>query len=54
VDQLAAYSSHSDPLFYTLRFIDGLRGDIKSIVLVQHPQDLNTACVLASLQEEVG
>jgi hypothetical protein len=49
VDQLGAYTSHTDPMFYTLRFIDGLRDDIKSIVLVQRPKDLDTACVLASL-----
>src|SRR6185437_5464689 len=54
VDQLDAYSSPQDPLYFTLRFIDGLRDDIKSVVLVQRPQDLDTACALASLQEEVG
>jgi hypothetical protein len=54
VDQLSAYTSTTDPLYYTLTFIDGLRDDIKSIVLVQRPADLDTACVLASLQEEVG
>ena len=54
VDQLSAYTSSTDPLYYTLRFIDGLRDDIKSVVLVQRPQDLDTACVLAALQEEVG
>jgi hypothetical protein len=51
---LAAYTSTTDPLYYTLRFIDGLREDIKSIVLVQRPPDLDIACVLAALQEEVG
>jgi hypothetical protein len=54
VDQLAAYTTTTDPMYYTLRFIDGLRDDIKSIVLVQHPKDLDTAFVLAALQEEVG
>jgi hypothetical protein len=54
VDQLSAYTSSIDPLYYTLRFIDGLREDIRSIVLVQRPQDLDTACVLAALQEEAG
>jgi hypothetical protein len=54
VDQLSAYTSSTDPLYYTLRFIDGLREDIRSIVLVQRPQDLDTACVLAALQEEAG
>ena len=28
VDQLISYSPHADPLFYTQRFIDGLRSDI--------------------------
>jgi hypothetical protein len=54
VDQLATYTSTTDPMYYTMRFIDGLRDDIKSIVLVQHPQDLDTAFVLSALQEEVG
>jgi hypothetical protein len=54
VDQLKAYSTISDPLYYTMRFIDGLRDDIKSVVLVQRPHTLDTAFVLAQLQEEVG
>jgi len=36
-----------------LHFIDGLREDIKAIVKVQRPSVLDTACVLAQLQEEV-
>jgi hypothetical protein len=54
VDQLKAYSTISDPLYYTMRFIDGLRDEIKSVVLVQRPRNLDTAFVLAQLQEEVG
>jgi hypothetical protein len=54
VDQLKAYSQSTDPLFYTMRFIDGLRADIKSIVLVLRPKDLDTACTVALLQEEAG
>lgn len=54
VDQLSSYTTTTDPLYYTLRFIDGLKDDIKSVVLVQRPADLDTACVLATLQEEVG
>lgn len=34
VDQLAACSQSTDPMFFTMRFIDGLRADIKSTVLV--------------------
>jgi hypothetical protein len=54
VDQLSSYTTTTDPLYYTLRFIDGLRDDIKFVVLVQRPADLDTACVLAALREEVG
>jgi hypothetical protein len=54
VDQLKAYHSISDPLYYTMRFIDGLRDDVKSVVMVQRPKDLDTAFVLAQLQEEVA
>lgn len=37
----------------TNRFIDGLRDDIRAIVVVHRPQDLDTASSLALLQEEV-
>jgi hypothetical protein len=47
VDQLTAYSPNSNPLFFTTHFIDGLRHDIKSIVLVQRPKNFDTACRLA-------
>jgi len=50
VDQLAAYESHPDPLHYTMRFIDGLR-DVKATVLIRWSSDLDTAYVLAQLQE---
>jgi hypothetical protein len=54
VDQLNAYNLPSDLLYYTTKFIDGLRSDIKSVVLIQRPRDLDTAYVLAQLQEEVA
>ncbi|WVZ62778.1 hypothetical protein U9M48_012480 [Paspalum notatum var. saurae] len=54
VDQLHAYESHTDPLHYTMRFIEGLRPDLQASVLVQRPSDLDTAYVLARLQEEVA
>ena len=53
VDQLVAYEHSTDPKYYTIRFIDGLRDDIRSTVLVQRPSTLDTACSLALLQEEV-
>jgi hypothetical protein len=47
VDDLKAYVKHPDPLYYTQCFIDGLRDEIKFVVLVQRPSTLDTACVLA-------
>jgi hypothetical protein len=37
-----------------MRFMDGLRDDIRLVIMVQRPIDLDTAYVLAQLQEEVG
>jgi hypothetical protein len=51
VDLLVTYEHTTDPLYYTMKFIDGLRDDIKSVILVQRPGDLDTACSLALLQE---
>jgi hypothetical protein len=50
VDQVKAYSQSTDPMFYTMRFIDGLRADIKAIVLVLRPKDLDTTCTVVMLQ----
>lgn len=52
VDELGAYESRTDPLYYTMRFVDGLKYDIKSVVMVQRPQSLDAACALALVQEE--
>jgi hypothetical protein len=54
VEQLAAYTTHPDPLSYVTRFVDGLRDDIRRVILVAWPQTLDTACTLALLQEEVA
>ena len=54
VDQLSAYSNSTNPVYYTMRFIDGLFPEIKAVMLVQCPQNLDAACVLALLQEEAG
>ncbi|CAD6334072.1 unnamed protein product [Miscanthus lutarioriparius] len=52
IEQLSAYTPYPNTLSYTTRFIDGLHDDIRSVVLVQHPGDLDTACTLALLKEE--
>jgi hypothetical protein len=37
VDQLLAYGRNTDPVYYTMRFVDGLRADIRSAVHMQRP-----------------
>ena len=51
-EQLKAYNPNPDKLYFTTRFVDGLREDIRSVVMVARPQNLDTACTLALLQEE--
>ena len=43
-----------DPLYYTLKFVEGLKDDIKVVVMLQCPFDFDTVVVLAQLQEEAG
>jgi hypothetical protein len=54
VDLLVVYEHSSYHIYYTTRFVDGLKDDIKSVVLVQRPIDLDTTCTLALLQEEAS
>ncbi|XP_048535462.1 uncharacterized protein LOC125514216 [Triticum urartu] len=54
ISHLSAYSDSIHPYYYLTRFVEGLRADILAIVLVQRPPDLDTACALALLQEEVA
>jgi hypothetical protein len=49
VDQLLAYDHSSDYRYYTARFVDGLKDDVKLVVLVQRPLDLDSACTLTLL-----
>jgi hypothetical protein len=52
VDQLAAYETADNPLYYVMRFVDRLRDDIKLMVMIQRPSTLDIACALAMVQEE--
>jgi hypothetical protein len=52
IDQLLAYEPAANQRYYTTRFVDGLKDDIKSVILVQRPVDLDIACLLTLLQEE--
>jgi hypothetical protein len=51
VDQLAAYETVDNLLYYAMRFIDGLRDDIKPMVMIQRPVTLDSACDLVLVQE---
>jgi hypothetical protein len=54
MDQLAAYEPHLDTIHFTTRFLDGLHPQIRAVIAIQCPRDLDTAYSLALLQEEIG
>ncbi|XP_073357893.1 uncharacterized protein [Aegilops tauschii subsp. strangulata] len=54
INHLSSYSDTIHPFYFLTRFVEGLRPDIRAVVLVQRPPDLDTACALALLQEEVA
>ena len=41
-------------MYFTMCFIDGLKPEIKAIVIVQRPKTFDTACSQALLLEEVA
>lgn len=49
---MLAYESRTDPLYYTMCSVDGLKHDIKTVIMMQRPPNLDTACTLALVQEE--
>jgi hypothetical protein len=53
VDQLAAYESEANPLYYAMHFVDGLWDDIRNMVMIQCPPTYDSACALTLVQEEV-
>ena len=54
MNHLISYSELTHPYFFLTRFVEGLQADIRVVVMVQRPPDLDTACSLALLQEEVA
>jgi hypothetical protein len=52
IDHLSAYEANTDPLYYMMRFIDGLHDDVKVVIVVQRPSTQDTMCALALVQEE--
>lgn len=53
MNHLVSYSDTTHPYYFLTRFVEGLRSNIRAVVMVQRPMDLDTACSLALLQEEV-
>ena len=53
-DKLKAYQPNPDLHYYTTRFVDGFRHDIRMVVALQRPSDLDTAYTLTLLQEEMA
>lgn len=51
MNHLISYSDATHPLYFLMRFVEVLRSDIRAVVMVQRPGDLDTACALAILQE---
>jgi hypothetical protein len=51
--QLLAHENSLTANMITARFVDGLKDEIKTAVTIQRPSDLDTACSLAILQEDV-
>jgi hypothetical protein len=51
---LAAYDFDPNPLYYGMRFVDGLKEEIKSVVMIQRPSNLDSACALALVQKEAS
>jgi len=54
MDQISAYESRPDPIHYLTRFLDGLNPEVRVLVAIQQPRDLDTAYTLALLYEELG
>jgi hypothetical protein len=53
MNHLMSYHEDTHPYYFLTRFIEGLRQDIRAVVMIQRPADLDSACSLALLQEEV-
>lgn len=51
---MTAYDPDPDMLHYTTRFVDGLKYNVRMIVVVQRPIDSDTAYPIAVVQEEMG
>lgn len=54
VDQLTAYGHVTDPSYFAICFVDGLKDDVRILVALHRPTTFDTVAALALLQEEVA
>jgi hypothetical protein len=54
VDQLTAHGHVTEPVYYAMRFVDGLREDIRAAVSLHRPPTFDTDASLALLQDDLG
>jgi hypothetical protein len=47
--QLLAHENHLTTTMVTARFVDGLKDELKAVVIIQRPADLDATCSLALL-----
>jgi hypothetical protein len=45
------YNQAYDHVFFVTRFLNGIRDEIRSVITLHCPKDVETACALALLQE---
>jgi hypothetical protein len=50
--QLLLHDPSTSNVFFVARFLEGLREDIRSVIVIHRPQDMDTVCSLALMQEE--
>lgn len=51
--QLLSYDNALTPLYFLTKFVDGLKDEIRGVVMLQKPVDLDAACSVALLQKEI-
>jgi hypothetical protein len=54
VDQLTAFGHITEPVYYAMRFVDGLREDIRVAISLHRPFDFDIDASLALLQEDIS
>nr|XP_025877658.1 uncharacterized protein LOC9271356 [Oryza sativa Japonica Group]XP_025877659.1 uncharacterized protein LOC9271356 [Oryza sativa Japonica Group] len=50
---LLSYDNALTPPYFLTKFVDGLKDEIRGVVMIQKPVDLDAACSVAMLQEEI-